>query len=140
MAEFTAVAHDGALTFDQWALVKQYLNRREGARLVVDIRQPRQRRSLDQNAWWWAEAVPKLAEHCGYTANQMHYALLGECFGYEDGPTGQPVPKKPSSSELSTQEFSDLITWVLIWAPSELGVPLESPDEWYERTARREGE
>ena len=92
------------------------------------------KRSLDQNAYWWAAPVKILAEHCGYTDSQMHYALLGECFGFTAGPTGQPVPVKPSSSELSVDEFKQLIDWVLVWAPSELGVVIPEPNEW-ERVA-----
>jgi hypothetical protein len=101
-----------------------------GKPVEVIIRAPRSKRSLDQNAFWWAEPVRLLAEHCGYTDSQMHYALLGECFGYLAGPAGQAVPAKPSSSDLSVDEFKHLIDWVLIWGPSEMGVVIPSPEEW----------
>ena len=78
-------------------------------------------RSLDQLRYWWAEPVKRLADHCGYTDSQMHYALLGECFGYTEV-MGHAVPVKPSSSDLTVEEFSQLIEWVLTWAPAELGV------------------
>lgn len=87
------------------------------------------KRSLDQNAYWWAVPVKILAEHCGYTDTQMHYALLGECFGFVEGPAGHPVPVKPSSSELTVDEFKHLVDWVLTWAPTELGVVLPEPGE-----------
>lgn len=101
-----------------------------GQAVEIVVRKPRTKRSLDQNAFWWAVPVELLAEHCGYSRNQMHYALLGECFGYTPGPTGGAVPVKASSSELSVDEFSHLIEWVLIWGPSELGVVIPSPGEW----------
>lgn len=97
--------------------------------VVVKVERAKPRRSLDQNAYWWAVPVKLIAEHCGYTDAQMHYALLGECFGYIAGPNGQPVPVKPSSSELTVEEFTHLIDWVLTWAPTELGVNLPAPDE-----------
>jgi hypothetical protein len=37
---------------------------------------------------------------------------------------------KPSSSDLTVEEFTHLIDWVLTWAPTELGVTIPSPNEW----------
>lgn len=100
--------------------------------VLVQVNTKRHRRTLEQNKYWWAVPVKELAEHCGYTPNQMHYALLGECFGYRPGPAGAVVPLKPSSSDLNIEEFSHLIDWVLTWAPAELGVELEPPNHWTE--------
>lgn len=117
------------------ALAQQVMNHLRtvaGQPVEVVIRKPRTKRSLDQNAFWWSDTGPVklLAEHCGHTDSQMHYALLGECFGYASGPNGQAVPVKASSAELSVDEFRRLIDWVLIWAPSEMGVSVPSPEEW----------
>lgn len=97
--------------------------------LVVKLKAQRPQRTLDQNSYWWAIPVKLLAEHCGYTDTQMHYALLGECFGYTSGPLGQPVPVKPSSSDLTVEEFTHLIDWVLTWGPTELGLVIPAPHE-----------
>jgi hypothetical protein len=104
------------------------LKARAGQPTEVVIRKPKAQRSLDQNAWWWAVPVALLADHCGMTPSQMHYALLGACFGYQPGPTGQPVPVKASSADLSVEEFRELMEWVLVFGPSELGVPIPEPD------------
>jgi hypothetical protein len=102
----------------------------DGRKVVeIVIRKPRTQRSLDQNAYWHAVPVKILAEFCGYTDSQMHYALLGECFGYEPGPNGQPIPIKPSSSDLSVEEFTHLINWVQQWSVTELGVDIPAPSE-----------
>jgi hypothetical protein len=73
--------------------------------------------------------VRLLAEHCGYTDDQMHYALLGECFGYIDGPKGTKVPRVAGSSKLSVEEFTRLIEWVLVWGPAEMGLEIPSPEK-----------
>jgi hypothetical protein len=126
---FTATVRGGKLVQADLNAVKRHLATLDGHDVEFTIKRKRSQRSLDQNKFWWAVPVAILAEHCGYTPSQMHYALLGECFGYLAGPTGQPVPNVPSSSELSVDEFSRLIEWVLTWAPSELGVSIPAPNE-----------
>jgi hypothetical protein len=109
---------------DGVVVVRQFAGR------AVSIRPVRKRRSLDQNAYWWAVPVRLIAEYCGYDPEQMHYALLGEWQGYVDGPVGPPVPRCSSSSKLTTAEFTELIDWVQRWAAEELDVQIPSPGEW----------
>lgn len=116
------------MEFDR-ASFKRALHALAPGRYTLRMKRGSTKRTLDQNAYWWAVPVKLLAEHCGYTDSQMHYALLGECFGYTAGPTGQPVPVKPSSSDLTVEEFTHLIEWVLTWAPTEMGVVLPAPNE-----------
>ena len=119
----------GKLTLQDQSGMRRHLSTLDGHDVEVTIKRKRSQRSVDQNRYWWAIPVALLSEHTGYTPSQMHYALLGECFGYATGPTGQPMPNVPSSSELSVDEFSRLIEWVLVWAPSELGVEIPAPNE-----------
>ena len=95
----------------------------------VIVRRRRERRSLDQNAYWWAVPVALVAAETGYTPEQAHYALLGEYGGYQEGIGGHQVPRLASSAALTRAEFSRMIEWVLDWAPSALGVDVPSPDE-----------
>lgn len=106
---------------------RRYLATLAGRPVEVVVRKVREQRSIDQNKYWWAVPIPLLAEHCGYTDTQMHYVLLGECFGYVVGPTGKGVPNVASSSNLSVEEFTKLIDWVLIWGPTEMGVYIPPP-------------
>lgn len=99
---------------------------------------PKRGKTHDQLAFWWAVAVPLIADHCGYTHSQMHYALLGECFGYSHGPLGTPVPNVPSIAECSVEQVTQLIDWVLTWAPTELGVIVPEPDkQWRSKRGRK---
>lgn len=122
------VTEDHRLEFNRVAF-KRGLRALKPGRYGMRLKIGATKRTLDQNAYWWSVPVKILAEHCGNTDSQMHYALLGECFGYTTGPTGQPVPVKPSSSDLTVQEFTHLIEWVLTWAPTELGVVIPAPNE-----------
>jgi hypothetical protein len=124
-----ATTTEDGLKLDDKSGFKRSVRRLPKGRVRVSVEPIGDKRSLDQNAYWWAVPVKLIAEHCGYTDAQMHYALLGECFGFTPGPTGHPVPVKPSSSELTLEEFKHLIDWVLIWAPTELGVLIPGPGE-----------
>jgi hypothetical protein len=119
----------GQVVLDNRDDARTYVRILIGKPIEVVVRPKHAQRSVDQNAYWWAIPVKLLAEHCGYTDTQMHYALLGECFGYIDGPHGHPVPKEPSSAALTAEQFSTLISWVLTWAPTELGVDIPAPGE-----------
>jgi hypothetical protein len=125
----------GQFALDNDAAFRNYIAAKfKGREVVVSVTKKTRPRSLDQNAYWWSVPVKLLSEELGYTDAQMHYALLGEYGGFQDGPTGQAVPKVASSSQLTTEEFAKLIDWVLDWAPSQLGVVIPEPDpEWRKR-------
>jgi hypothetical protein len=100
------------------------------------FRPRRNKRSLDQNAWLWGKAIPILAECLGYDLHeheQLHYALLGECFGtVYDQRFGREIARV-RSSQMSTKEFSDYMEWLVRWAAVEhkcrIPLPGESDDE-----------
>ena len=115
------------------AFAKYLAEKFRGQNVVLTVKKKPVKRSLDQNAYWWAVPVVEIANYCGCTPASMHYDLLGECFGYKMGRFGKPVPERPSSSLLSKVEFSFMIEWVLDWAPTTLGVAIEPPQKWFER-------
>jgi len=95
--------------------------------VVIRVVQARDVRQMQK--YWWACPVPLLAEHCGYTDNQMHYVLLEECFGVTIGPRGMRVPNQPHSAALNFDQWRQLIDWVLIWGPTELDVVIPPPQK-----------
>lgn len=106
----------------------------KGHEVVVTVTKKVAKRTVDQNAYWWAVPVKIMAAELGYTDNQMHYALLGEHGGYKVGPTGQPVPNIASITDLNREQMAKLIDWVLDWAPSELNITIPPPDpKWKEK-------
>ncbi len=118
----------GHLDPDVRGQVADYIRTFPGMRIEVKVRTYKPQRSLDQNAYWWAVPVAILSEHTGYEPEQMHYVLLGEWRGYEDGPRGHKVPRCCSSSKLTTAEFTELIEWVQRWA-AELDCQIPAPNE-----------
>jgi hypothetical protein len=111
----------------------------KGLRVTVTVEEEKTHRgkTWEQVKYWWAVPVPILAEHCGTTEARMHRDLLGECFGYEAGSFGKHVPVKASLADLTVEETTHLIDWVLVWAPSELEVVIPPPDkQWKQKKAK----
>lgn len=92
----------------------------------IDAKPPR-RRSTAQNAYWHGVIVAILADHCGYTADEMHDTLKSRFLGQDDLATG--LRKVGSTKKLSTSEFSRLIDEVRLWSHQDLGVYLPAPNE-----------
>ena len=69
-----------------------------------------EKRTINQNdaLWRWDTL---LANHNGDTPNDMHYAMLGEIFGWKKIKMGNKIREVPvrTSSQLSTKDFSDYI-------------------------------
>ena len=127
------VSPDGVLRFpkgrkdlDRWLLTLA------GKAVEVVVKEKRNKRSSDQNAWHWAVAVPLIAEAMGHDRDEyemVHYALVAECFGTtKDERTGLDVPNA-RSSKLNTKQFSELMEWEVRFAAIKLGLYIPMPDE-----------
>ena len=110
---------------------------RDLAGKLVEIRERKSQRSLEQNRWIWGVAYPLIAEHCGYDHHDhesLHYDLLAVRFGTKAVtpmiPTAPPriVPVK-TSSELTVKEFSDYMDWLVRYAAQTFDVVIPLPDE-----------
>lgn len=138
MQHSTAVHIEGGkLVLEDRAGFAHEVRRMKDGPYVLTLSTPERKKTRDQLAYWWGHAVPLIAEHCGYTDTQMHYALLGECFGFSDGPCGKPIPNVPSIADCTVEQVTTLIDWVLTWAPTELGVMLQEPDKLWKKTRGR---
>lgn len=114
----------------KWAdppTVRRHLFDLVGKPIDAILREVVKKDARQMQKYWWAVPVALLADHCGYTDAQMHYALLEECFGYIEGPRGVRIPNQPQSSYLSFEKWRRLIDWVLVWGPTELGVDIPPP-------------
>jgi hypothetical protein len=101
----------------------------------VEIRIARQKatRSLEQNAWYWSCLVGLVAEHTGYTADEIHEIykakFIPKHFAIADGNgevKGEFVIGGTTTS-LSTKEFTEYAEAIRMWAADELGVVIPDP-------------
>lgn len=103
----------------------------EGVPLEIVVRTVVDKHGFRQmQKYWHAVPVEILRRNPivgGLQHMQMHYALLGECFGYTESHFG-PVPIVASSSRMPKEMWVKLIDWVLDWAPSEHGIEIPEPN------------
>jgi len=124
------VLDGGLLVLDRPKDYGRYLRKLRGQFVEVIVRKRRTQRSLDQNAYLHAVPIPILADHFGYTIPEMKLVLMGECWGWHrEKITGRDLPLKPSTSEMSVEECSQFIEWVIPWAATNHQVLIPLPNE-----------
>ena len=98
-----------------------------GQRVEVVVRKRRTQRSDRQNRAYFGLVVALLAEHCGYTPDEMHEALAWKFLGLENA--GDLLPRRRSTASLSTSEFEDYVATIRRWAATELSCDIPEPHE-----------
>jgi len=88
------------------------------------------RRSKDQNAYYFGVVLKLLAEHTGYTVEEMHEICKYKFLGYDlKELEGENIPLINSSAKLSTVDFMGYIEEIRGWAASELSVNIPDPNQ-----------
>lgn len=128
------VTEDGKrLVLDYPEKLKQFLPAFAGHEVELSIRKRRSKRSLKQNSFLHAAIAP-LAEHLGYTTEELKLAMLGGCFGWHDEGPLKGLPLRLHTSDLNTEQFSDLMAYTQRIA-AEHDVLILDPSAW--KAARR---
>jgi hypothetical protein len=134
------VSPEGKLTLDSQNGFKAYVRTFAGKEVDLVITKHRYARSRNQNSFWWAVVVPMFAEACGYAVHEheaVHDELVRVLVGMkpESNPTLQI---RQSTTDLSTEQFNELIEAAQIFGAEKLGLVIPDPDkEWRRQKARR---
>lgn len=120
------VDENGRFSLDFPLQFRAYVGRFKGEEVEIEFRKRRTKRSNQQNKYWWGVVIPLLAEHCGYSHDEMHEAIKAKFLGTEDMSRG--LLRIGSTTKLSTLEFAELTDRVIVWAAGELGVVIPQPE------------
>lgn len=116
--------------------VREAIRMFAGVTVDVIVRKHVRKRSLDQNAYLHAEPFPKLAAKFGESIARTKLICMGEFWGYEPcRVTRQFLPVKVHTSEMTVEECTTFIDWLIPWALQEHGVVIRMPDEWQQEAA-----
>ena len=129
---FTGRVDQGRVCMDEPQRWLATLGRWNGKRVEVSIRVPTERRSSQQNRWYWSCIVPIAKEVLSQgrvvplSKDQAHYVLASAFLGSEETPLGT-VPIKTSA--LSTKDFATYCERIVAHAASEWGIAIPVPGE-----------
>jgi hypothetical protein len=129
----TATLVRGRLKLRNWNRVASELQAMRDCELLVTITRNRATRSLAQNRWYWGCLVGLVAEHTGYTADEIHEIYKGKFLpkrlAMADG-HGEIFGEfviGGSTTRLNTEQFSAYCESIREWAADELGVVIPDP-------------
>lgn len=110
--------------------VKTYIDRLpEGKRYDVIVKLHREKRTLSQNNLFhlWCSCI---ADDTGEDKTRIKILLKEMFLGYKEyGLFGRKTFSLPSTSDLDTQQMSEFMNKVQVWASAELGILLPIPED-----------
>jgi chloramphenicol 3-O-phosphotransferase len=98
----------------------------EGKPVEVIVRRKRKQRSDRQNRYYRGVIVRILADHLGYSEDEMHEALKWEFLRVHHDDKPDTVR---STTTLTTLEFEEYCEKVRMWASKEFGCFIPLPNE-----------
>lgn len=93
----------------------------------VKVSEMKSTRSNLQNNYLWAGVYPLIAEHTGYTTEEVHEVMKYECLPRKEITVGERTISVPKSTKkLNTKEFTEYVERVAVEA-SKLGIVIPPP-------------
>lgn len=102
-------------------------------------------RSKRQNAWYWSQVVGLVAEHTGYTHDEIHDIYKAKflpkhlTFSDDNGEIYGEFVIGGSTRRLNKIEFGEYCESIRRWAAEELHVAIPDPDPDFASTRQRSG-
>lgn len=102
----------------------------EGKRVRVTVERFRNRRSTEQNRYYFGVVVPLIGKAIGEADMEAVHEMLKAEFNYEILVIGDREMRKPkSTAKLETVEFSEYMEKVRMWAAKFLELYIPDPNE-----------
>jgi hypothetical protein len=98
---------------------------KEGASYILEIKRAKDKRSLNQNKYYWGIVVGLISKTTGYSPNEAHQELARMFLEYEK--SGKHFIK--STTELNTGEAEQYFEKCRLWAWHELEIKIPLPNE-----------
>lgn len=97
----------------------------EGKEFQESLQRKVEKRTDQQNKYYWSVVIKVLGNHFGYEPEEMHEALKFQFLRTHD----DKLPSVKSTTKLNTAEFVDYIDRIMRWAASEHGCYIPSANE-----------
>jgi hypothetical protein len=123
---FQATVLGGQIMFHRPKEVKEYIQTFEGKPVNVTIEKWKEKRTIQQNRWYWVCVVHLPAESFGYLDEEMHEIYKSMFLKEEREIKGKRYELVRSTTSLNTEEFSEYIEKCRMWAANE-GIVIPDP-------------
>jgi hypothetical protein len=100
-----------------------------GKDVEIVIRKRRTQRSLQQNKYLHTVVFPLLAKEFCDSVEGVKFDLMGEKWGWTYTKSGNHMPVKPHTSEMTVEECTEFIDWVIPWAMTTHGIDVPPPQK-----------
>jgi len=117
--KFRGVPVKGVMSIHNIGQWTRYLHTLEGSECEIVVKKYRRKRSLPQNAYFHGVVCLILGNEWGYTVDEAHSAISVEFLTISE--EGKP-DRIRSTTDLDTEEFTQFIESVKIWAAQEFNV------------------
>lgn len=131
MREFMMIARIVGGRLQDGARLDAAMQRFRDGEVVVTVERRHATRSVEQNAAYWVAIVNPLAEHTGYTPDEIHEILkakfLPKRVAIQDG-NGEIVDEYViggTTTRLDKVQFGEFIREIQVWAAETLGLDLQ---------------
>lgn len=117
---------------------------KQDCEISITIEKLHATRSLLQNALWWAAVVTPIADHTGYTKDEVHELLKmillpkHRALCDQNGEIVGEYVVGGSTTKLNKVQFGELIESAIKWAGETLGLVLEMPEDFDTRARKSE--
>ena len=130
----------GKLELDSRNGFTGYVRTLAGKEIDLVITKRKYTRTNNQNRFWWGVVVPMFAEACGYAVREheaVHDELVRVLVGLK--PDSNPALQiRQSTTDLTTEQFNELIEQAQIFGAEKLGIVIPDPDKnWRQQKQRR---
>jgi hypothetical protein len=124
---FTGIVTKNELKFDKPHKFIVHKAKFEGKPFELILRQPKSKRSLQQNAAYWGIVIEILSNHTGFDKDSMHDALKVKFASKIDPDTGLTITE--STAKMDTKRFIEYYEQIQRWAAEFLGCYIPNPNE-----------
>lgn len=130
----TFVAHgqikDGVHSFDNERHVKGMLSLFSNTKTRVVFEKPRGTRSKNMNNYYFGVVLPEISEHTGFLVEELHEIFKSKYLRSKRVWRGGDMTVLKSTSSLTTDEFGEYLSSVILEA-GELGITIPEADKEY---------
>lgn len=138
---FKGKVEAGKLKINQREYMAEQIKKFEGKEVVVEIKEMKAQRSLNQNAYYWGVVIKMLMDEFGMNTkaerDSLHQILVQKFIEEDQVEVSilgkdYKTAKQRTSSDLNTKEFEQYLADVRQWANAEFGIFIPEPNENYD--------